>query len=84
MTSEDVKSELHKQPFIPFRLHLVSGQTVDVRMVRQAELLQNTIMVFQEKPQPDGEILYDVISLRNIERIEQIGSSHAAPRSDME
>ena len=74
MTSEDLKSELEKNPFTPIRLHLVSGHAVNVRMSRQAELMQNSVLVFQEHAQPDGEVLYDVISLRNIERIEQTGS----------
>jgi len=42
-------------------------------MGRQAELMQNSVLVFQDKAQEDGEILYDVLSLRNIERIEQVG-----------
>ena len=37
-------------------------------------MLQNAILVFQRDPGPDGETLYDVIALRNIERLEQIGS----------
>ena len=78
MTSEDLKSELEKRPFIALRLHLVSGRGIDVRMFEQTQLLQNSIMVFQERPQPDGDRLYDLISLRNIERIEQIGDDHGA------
>jgi hypothetical protein len=31
MTSEDVKAELEKDPFTSFRIHLVSGKTIDVR-----------------------------------------------------
>ena len=73
MTREEVKSELEKYPFNPFRLHLVSGHSVLIRMSRQAELMQNSVLVFQDKAQEDGEILYDVLSLRNIERIEQVG-----------
>jgi hypothetical protein len=74
MTSEDIRSELEKEPFVPFRLHLVSGDAVDVIMVGQAEMLQNSVLVFQREPRPNGEILYDVIALRNIERLEQLGS----------
>ena len=74
MTSEDIRSELEKESFIPFRLHLVSGKTVDVTMRGQAEMLQNAVLVFQRDSGPDGETLYDVIALRNIERLEQVGS----------
>ena len=74
MTSEDIRSEIEKEPFIPLRLHLVSGKTVDVTIKGQVEMLQNAILVFQRDSGPDGETLYDVIALRNIERLEQIGS----------
>ena len=75
MTSEDIRSELQKEPFIPFRLHLVSGHTIEVRLAYQAAMLQNAILVFHRHRQPDGEKLYDVVSLRNIERIEQVGDA---------
>jgi hypothetical protein len=74
MTSEDIRSEIEKEPFIPFRLHLVSGKTVDVTIKGQVEMLQNAILVFQRDAGPDGETLYDVIALRNIERLEQVGN----------
>jgi hypothetical protein len=67
MTSEDIRSELERIPFSPFRLHLVSGKTFDVQNVNNVAMLQNAIVVYQPPPQ-NG---YDVIALRNIERIEQ-------------
>jgi hypothetical protein len=74
VTSEDIRSEIEKEPFIPFRLHLVSGKTVDVTIRGQVEMLQNAVLNFHRDPGPDGETLYDVIALRNIERLEQIGN----------
>ncbi len=71
MTSEDVRSELEKSPFQPFRLHLVSVKTVEVRSLGGAYMLQNAILVFHA-PALDRERRYDVIALRNIERLEQI------------
>ena len=68
MTSEDVKSELDKQPFRRLRLHLVSGKTVDVVAPNQAYMLQNAVMVV---PDPWAE-RYDIVALRNIERLEQL------------
>jgi hypothetical protein len=71
MTSEDVKSELDKDPFVPFRLHLVSGKTVEVPNAAMGWMLQNAVMIFQrESTDPDEP--YDVIALRNIERLEQL------------
>ena len=82
MTSEDVRSELEKRPFVPFRLHLVSGHAIDVKMEGQASMLQNAVMVFQPSADSAGEVLYDVIALRNIERLEQIGSRGSAQESE--
>lgn len=72
MTSEDVRAELEKEPFVPLRLHLVSGKVIDVPFAGAAWLLQNAVLVFRKaKPgsvKADG---YDVLAFRNIERIEQ-------------
>jgi hypothetical protein len=73
MTSQDIKSEIEKMPFIPFRLHLVSGKTIDVKRSEAAWLLQNTVLVFQKPKRTSQEASgYDVIAFRNIERIEQL------------
>lgn len=69
MTSEDVRSELEKEPFAPFRLHLVSGKAVEVVSAGAAWMLQNAILVFQDL-QSHGR--YDIVSLRNVERLEQL------------
>ena len=71
MTSEDIRAELEKYPFRPIRLHLVSGKVVDVTITGAAWKMQNAIMVLQD---PSGNITdrYDVVSLRNIERLEQL------------
>ena len=74
MTQEDLQSELDKNPFTPICLHLVSGHKIHVRMRGRAELMRNSVLIFQDHAQADGEVLYDIISLRNIERIEQVGS----------
>jgi hypothetical protein len=70
MTSEDVRSELEKEPFEPFRIHLLSGKAIDVTSPNAATLLQNSVMVFRNWHQRQASG-YDVIALRNIERIEQ-------------
>ena len=72
MTSEDIESELGKEPFGPFRLHLVSGKTVDVRSPGDAYMLRSGVLVFQAVVPADRERRYDAIDLLNIERLEQI------------
>jgi len=71
MTSEDIESELEKEPFGPFRLHLVSGKTVDVRSSADAYMLRSAVLVFQALVPVDRERRYDEVDLLNIERLQQ-------------
>lgn len=74
MTSEDVRSELERHPFTPLRLHLASGKTVDVLNEGMTALLQNAVLVFHARPRRG----YDIIALRNIERLEQLDEQEAS------
>lgn len=65
MTSEGVKSELEKSPFVPLRVHLVSGKTVEIVMPGIAWMLQNALFVLHDVCGTRDET-YDVISSRNI------------------
>lgn len=73
MTGKDIEAELHKDPFVPFRLHLVGGKMIDVPFPTVAWLLQNAVLVFQ-RPTAGSQRAegYDVLALRNFERIEQV------------
>ena len=76
MTSEDIRGELEREPFRPFRLHLVSGKDIAVKSPNDAHLLQNSLMVFfGTKPGSRVAEGYDVISFRNIERLEVVESN---------
>ena len=73
MTSEDIKQEIERHPYHPLRLHLSSGNVVDLPYPGTAWLRQNTLLVVH--PLAKGTQLiggYDVIALRLIERIEQM------------
>ena len=71
MTSKDMEAELLKEPFVPLRLHLVSGKTLDVPFSGAAWLLLNAVLIFQNaKPGRTKATGYDVVALRNIERVE--------------
>lgn len=72
MTSEDLKSQLDRVPFVPLRLHLVSGKTIDIVSPRQGSMLQHAIMVFQPRTREVLDPGYNVVALRNIEMIEQL------------
>ncbi len=46
MTNDEIASDLEKLPFVPFRLHLVSGNAFEVRRAGAAAMLRDAIMVF--------------------------------------
>ena len=77
MTSEDVRSELEHDPFLPFRLHLVSGKTIDVHAADRGWMLQNAILIVGRGALGDSEGLYHVVALRNIEMIERLRAATA-------
>jgi hypothetical protein len=75
MTTEDVRQELDRTPFVPLRLHLASGQKVDISYPNTAWLRQNTILIVHPlAPGTHAIGNYDVIALRLIERIQQRGN----------
>ena len=79
MTSEDVKQELERDPFVPLRLHLASGKTIDVPFPNTAWVRQNTLVIVHPLRRGTVEIgNYDVVALRLIERIEQLNEANAA------
>lgn len=73
MTEDDLLAELEKEPFRPFRLHLVSGKVVDVLAPNAAHTLTNSLLVLRNptigSPRAEG---YDVVAYENIERTEQL------------
>jgi len=72
MRRSDIQDEIDKEPFMPFRLHLASGKSVDVRIADAATVLTSAICVMHPRRQPDDDPGYDLISIRNIERLEQL------------
>jgi hypothetical protein len=75
VTSEDLKSELERDPFSPLRLHLVSGKPFDIWRSNRGFMLQNAVMILRHTMQMDHQEGYDLLSLRNIERIERLDNS---------
>lgn len=79
MSSEVIKQELEREPFIPLRLHLSSGKTIDVPYPNTAWVRQSTLVIVHPLRRGTAEIgNYDVIALRLIERIEQMNETSAA------
>jgi hypothetical protein len=79
MTSEDIKQELDREPFVPLRIHLSSGKAIDIRYAGTAWTRQNTLLIVYPLARGTHEIgNYDVVALRLIERIEQLNETSAA------
>ena len=79
MTTEDVRQELDREPFVPLRLHLFSGDVIEIPYPNTAWIGQNTLLIVHPLRRGTHEIgTYDVVALRLIERIEQIAESTAA------
>ena len=47
MTAEDMRQEIERQPWIPLRLHLASGKTLDVPYPQTIWLQQNAVLIVQ-------------------------------------
>ena len=76
MTSEDVRQEIDREPFLPLRLHLSSGQKIAIVHPHTAWVRQNTLLIVHPLKKGTHAIgNYDVISLRLIERIEQLNGA---------
>ena len=76
MTTEDLKQELDREPFVPLRLHLASGKTMDVEYPNSAFVRQNTLLIVHRLAPNSAAIgNYDVLALRLIERIEQLNET---------
>jgi hypothetical protein len=76
MPTEDVLQELEREPFVPLRLHLSSGQKVDIEYSNSAFVRQNTLLIVHRlAPHPQAIGNYDVVALRLIERIEQLNGT---------
>jgi hypothetical protein len=79
MTSQDLKQGIEREPFIPLRLHLSSGKTLDIEYDNSAFVRQHTLLVVHRLAPHTAAIgNYDVVALRLIERIEQLDEASGA------
>jgi hypothetical protein len=73
MTEDALMDELERDPFRPFRLHLVSGKVLDVLTPNMAHPLTGSLLVLRIRtPGTRKAEGYDVVDYDNIERIEQL------------
>lgn len=80
MTEDELTAEIQRDPFTPFRLHLVSGKVVDVLAPTAAHTLNDSLLVLRNpsmnSPKAEG---YDVLAYQNIERIERLNLGKRQP-----
>ena len=71
MIPEDIQQELDRQPFVPLRLHLSRGKTIDIPYPGTAWVRRNTLLIVHPlSPHTSAIGGYDVVYLGLIERIE--------------
>lgn len=76
MTKQTIQGYIKAEPFRPFRVHLVSGRTFDIRHPEMVKLLQSTLLVF--KPAANAQELTDeweTLSLMLMESISHLETS---------
>jgi hypothetical protein len=82
MEPEDLKAELKKEPFQPFRIVTTSGKTYDVteRDRDMLLILKRVVVIGLRVPETDPNFdRYEVVSLVHIVRLEPIAVSPQQP-----
>ena len=76
MSPQDLDSELHKKPFLPFRIVTTTGKSYDVteRDLPMVMVGKRTVIIgFRGVPESDPHFdRYEVVSLVHIMRLEPI------------
>ncbi|MEM6504858.1 MAG: hypothetical protein AAF711_05280 [Planctomycetota bacterium] len=73
MTRREMTEHLRSQPFMPFRIHMNSGQTFEVRHPENVRLMvTDALYIFQPVPdEPGVDELITIASIHNICTIEK-------------
>jgi hypothetical protein len=74
MKPESLRDELHRQPFVPLRIHLTDGKTYDIRHPEMAIVTSREVYVGREETSPGSGIArgLDLVSLLRVVRVEQV------------
>lgn len=72
---QEINSYVRAQPFRPFRIHMVSGQTFDVRHPEMARVGRNFLVLFTfVSDSPEIVDRFETVSLMLMERISHLDS----------
>jgi hypothetical protein len=78
MNSETLAAELDREPFIPLRLHLSDGRTLDVLNPGLCFIARLSLYVFSARPRESLAEDVRVISLQHIVSVETLSPQEAA------
>jgi hypothetical protein len=78
MNPESLAKELDREPFIPLRLHLADGRTIDVLDPGLCFIARLSLYIFAAKPRASLAEDVQLISLRRIVSVESIAPQQAA------
>jgi hypothetical protein len=73
MSRQTINDYVKAEPFKPFRLHLVSGRTFEIRHPELMKILQSTVIIFKSAETTDGlSDEWDTVSMMLIESISHL------------
>jgi hypothetical protein len=73
MRREEIRNELHKEPFVPFRLVMTDGKTFDIRHPELLMVGRRTATVgLTAKPEDDYYDLTAIVDLMHVIRLEPL------------
>jgi hypothetical protein len=75
MNPETLAAELNKEPFLPLRIHLSDGRTVDILNPGLCFIARLALYAFRAKPREALAEDVQVISLRHIVSVEALDRS---------
>lgn len=78
MNPETLAFELNREPFIPLRLHLADGRTIEIRNPGLCFIARLSLYFFAARPHDALAEDVQVISLRHIVSVETIRPQQAA------
>jgi hypothetical protein len=78
MNPESLAQELNRDPFIPLRIHLADGRSIEIRNPGLCFIARLSLYIFAAKPHNALAEDVHVISLRGIVSVETLPPSQAA------
>ncbi|MGB9623373.1 MAG: hypothetical protein ACPMAQ_00785 [Phycisphaerae bacterium] len=78
MSPETLAAELNREPFIPLRIHLSDGRTLDVANPGLCFIARLALYAFRAKPRNALADDVQVISLRHIVSVETVAPAQSS------